>query len=113
MATIIDLGMARRVGTSEVYSQTSRTNRYPWIAPELLRHTHPCCEASDVYGLAYLIEKKLDLEERDWCSPSVAALELWLREARDPDPSGRPGLTALVEVLDALHQEAINAIPLE
>lgn len=55
VATLIDLGNVRRKGTRSFYISTEHTGRYPWIAPELLLHTHPCSEASDVYGLAFLI----------------------------------------------------------
>ena len=59
VATIIDLGLAKPVGTTRFYAQTPFTERYPWIAPELLQHTGHCCEASDVYGLAYFIHHEL------------------------------------------------------
>lgn len=59
VATIIDLGLARPAGTEKFYAKTRFTERFPWLAPELLQHTGHCCEASDVYGLAHFIQHEL------------------------------------------------------
>lgn len=64
VATVIDLGGARRVGIHGIFGNDldlTFLSRFPWIAPELLRDTHPCSEASDVYGLAYLIKELVGL----------------------------------------------------
>ena len=73
-------------------------------------HTHPCSEASDVYSLAYMMEELMGLEE---CSshPLTAALISWTEAAMCRDPAGRPTLAALVQVLEELHQEALETSP--
>ena len=111
--TLIDLGLARRVGTLKIYAETPNTSKFPWLAPELLRYTHPCCEASDVYSLAHLMKKVLCLKKRGGKSPSLAALEDWLWRAQCIDPSKRPSLSALTEVLETLLLEAMKGSTLE
>ncbi|KAK8373556.1 hypothetical protein O3P69_016123 [Scylla paramamosain] len=55
IATIIDFGLARTIGTRSVYPPAPAC-RYPWAAPELLQEDAlPFFEESDVYSLAYLI----------------------------------------------------------
>ncbi|XP_045130228.1 ribosomal protein S6 kinase 2 beta-like [Portunus trituberculatus] len=56
VATVIDVGLAKPVGTKGVLEKAIQdTENYPWIAPEILRKTHFCCEASDAFGLADLL----------------------------------------------------------
>lgn len=86
VATVIDLGLARRVGTWALYRKTSHMSRHPWAAPELKRHTHPTSEASDVFSLAVMIQEELDLEEGRPYPPALAALALWVHDALRPDP---------------------------
>lgn len=110
VATVIDVGLARRVGTQGIFGRTYDTEQYPWIAPELLRNTHPCSEASDAFGLAYLVYK-LGLEEGRIYCPSMPALVSWVQDARRPHPGARPTLAALIEVLEALHKEVTTTQP--
>ena len=105
-ATVIDLGLARKVGTLEIYEEMPDTRKLPWLAPELLRYTHPCGEASDVYSLAYLLKKKLPLKNKRGKKDSLAALEDWAWRGQRLDPSKRPTLAALIELLETLHKEA-------
>ncbi|KAK8407728.1 hypothetical protein O3P69_002344 [Scylla paramamosain] len=105
-ATVIDLGLARKVGTLEIYEEMPDTRRLPWLAPELLRYTHPCGEASDVYSLAHLLRKKLPLKKKRGKSCSLAALEDWTWRGQRLDPTKRPSLAALIELLETLYKEA-------
>ena len=101
--TIIDLGLAARIGTWDIYKDNNcDPEDFPWIAPELLRNTHPCSEASDLYGLALLIQNLLRLPEEQAPVASLAALMGWVRAARSHDPQERPGLGALIEALQVL-----------
>ena len=109
-ATVIDLGLASRLGTWNIYSKTSKWKKFPWIAPELLQDTHPCSEASDVYGLAHLIEGLLGLQEGRSLHSSLNNLVGWVRAARSHNPVERPGLSALIEVLQVL-RELANMAP--
>ncbi|MPC42378.1 Dual specificity testis-specific protein kinase 1 [Portunus trituberculatus] len=104
--TIIDLGLARKVGTLEIYEEMPDTRKLPWLAPELLRYTHPCGEASDVYSLAYLLRKKLPLKKRRGKNCSLAALEDWTWRGQRLDPSKRPSLASLIVLLETLYKEA-------
>ncbi|XP_063863900.1 uncharacterized protein LOC135102549 [Scylla paramamosain] len=105
-ATIIDLGLARRVGTTEIYEYTSDTESYPWLAPELLLHTHPCGEASDVYSVAQLLEEELLSGNTRVQRHHMAALTRWILRAQKLNPRKRPRLAALIDLLQQLHQEA-------
>ena len=105
VATIIDVGVTRPVGTIGTFDDDSGTDRFPHIAPELLLNTFPCGEASDVFGLAYLIQTAGLTKTQSQC-PSMASLLTWVREARCAEPSGRPSLAPLIEVLEQLHMEA-------
>ena len=111
VATVIDFGLATPVGTERFYRKKSRPEKYPWLAPELLMHTHPTSEASDVYSLAGMMEQLLGLEKGCAYHPLVAAMIMWMEDARRPDPAERPNLAALMQVLEALLEEASKASP--
>ena len=111
MFPMTDFCLATPVGTERFYSKTSHPEKYPWLAPELLMHTHPTSEASDVYGLAGMMEQLLRLEKGCTYHPLVAAMIRWMEDARRPDPTERPNLAALVQVLEALLEEASKASP--
>ncbi|MPC24039.1 hypothetical protein E2C01_017109 [Portunus trituberculatus] len=104
-ATIIDFGLARQVGTRLIYGKCSNPKRLPWLAPELLRHTHPCGEASDVYSLAHLIKEFLPVR-RTKQKPSLAALRELVRRVQLITPTKRPRLSAFTELLHQMHEEA-------
>lgn len=103
--TIIDLGLARPFGTEKLYLYSSDTDLFPWLAPELLLHTHACCETSDVYSLAKLLEDELPLENMPGQTPLLAALASWIQRAQNHNPRKRPPLTALIDVLQLLHRD--------
>ncbi|MPC53675.1 Dual specificity testis-specific protein kinase 2 [Portunus trituberculatus] len=106
VATIIDLGLAARVGTWEIYKNNNcDPEDFPWIAPELLHNTHPCSEASDVYSLALFVQNLLRLPEGRAPATLLVPLMGWVRAARNHDPQERPGLSALIEVQQVLLQE--------
>lgn len=111
VATIIDLGLARPLGTLKIYRQRSNPALLPWVAPELILHTQPCSEASDVYSLAHLMHIVLGLTKRRAHRPSVAALVRWQQAALCPEPNKRPGLDEVIEVLEVLLKEAAAASP--
>ena len=106
-ATIIDLGLAERDGATQIYQYTSDTDSYPWIAPELLLHTHPCGEASDVYSMAHLL-KDYCLKIRNMRGMQLLApLISWVRSARNPEPRKRPCLAALTDLLQRMQHESL------
>ncbi|KAK8407847.1 hypothetical protein O3P69_002406, partial [Scylla paramamosain] len=105
-ATIIDFGLARQVGTLLVYRKCSDPKRLPWLAPELLRHTHPCGEASDVYSLAHLLSQSLPVRNKPGQRPSLAALRKLMRRAHLVTPGKRPRLSAFTDLLQQMHEEA-------
>ena len=109
-ATIIDLGLAERDGATQIYQYTSDTDSYPWIAPELLLHTHPCGEASDVYSMAYLLANNFKTSNTRGMHPLVAALISWMRSARSPKPRERPCLAALTDLLQRMHHESVQDV---
>ncbi|MPC72981.1 Tyrosine-protein kinase SYK [Portunus trituberculatus] len=108
-ATIIDFGLARRVGTLLIYEKCSDSKRLPWLAPELLRHTYPCGEASDVFSLAHLIKESLPVRSRSEQRPSLAALKELVRRAQLITPAKRPRLSAFTELLQQMHEEATKS----
>ncbi|MPC18432.1 Dual specificity testis-specific protein kinase 2 [Portunus trituberculatus] len=103
-ATIIDFGLARRVGSSKIYRKTSCTYKFPWLAPELLQHTHPCSEASDVYSLAQLLQGLL--RSRRTRSPYLDAFQDWVSRGQRDNPGERPRLSALTHLLQLMHEHA-------
>ena len=106
-ATIIDLGLARPVGTHKLYDYTSDPDSFPWLAPELLLHTHPCSEASDVYSVAQLLMEQLHPGNiRGHLMPPLGALDTWIVCALKVNPRRRPRLAELTCLLRRLHQEA-------
>ena len=107
-ATIIDLGLARRHGTTQFYQYTSDTDSYPWIAPELLLHTHPCGEASDVYSVAHLLTNTLIIRNKRGMQPVMAPLISWVLSARNHKPHKRPCLAALTDLLQRMHHESLQ-----
>ncbi|KAK8405480.1 hypothetical protein O3P69_001809 [Scylla paramamosain] len=107
--TITELGLARRVGTTRIYQHTSDTDMFPWLAPELLLHTHPCGEASDVYSLAQFLQEELRPPENTLGqSPSLAVLNSWIGRAQRLNPSKRPHPSALIDLLQLLHEQAMR-----
>ena len=112
-AVVIDVGNATPVGTVGPYWGTSDVEQYPWLAPELLLHSHPCCEATDVYGVALIIQEELAGWEADGVyptHPSMAALEAWIHGARSGCVDERPGLAPLITVLECLRREVHHNI---
>ena len=107
-ATIIDLGLARRDGTTHIFNYTSHTDSYPWIAPELLLNTHPCGEASDAYSMAHLLKENFKFREAGGMQSLRAALITWIRSVRNSKPSQRPCLAALTDLLQRMHHEALQ-----
>ena len=110
MATIIDFGGARPMGTSGLYSTTFALKMFPWVAPELLWNTHPCSVASDVYSIAEFIIQLLGWQPKFERYPSLQALRKWLWKARDPYPSLRPTLDALIQILKTLQVEVAASV---
>uniref|UniRef100_A0A0P4VPT4 Protein kinase domain-containing protein n=1 Tax=Scylla olivacea TaxID=85551 RepID=A0A0P4VPT4_SCYOL len=104
--TITELGLARRVGTTRIYQHTSDTDMFPWLAPELLLHTHPCGEASDVYSLAHLLKQSLPVRNKPGQRPSLAALRELMRRAHFVTPGKRPRLSAFTDLLQQMHEES-------
>ena len=102
VATIIDLGLASPIGTERIYEQNFSPEVYPWLAPELLTHTHPSSEMSDVYSLAYMMLKLLKLKQGYVCRQVDAGLIWWIEAAMSPEPAQRPTLAVLVMVLERI-----------
>lgn len=106
VATVIDVGMSRPVGSEWFFPTPRYVELFPWIAPELLMHTGTCGESTDAYGFAHFMDRVLGLEEgRGHHSASVDALAGWIDAALHNEPSSRPSLTALVELLQVLNEE--------
>ncbi|KAK8374087.1 hypothetical protein O3P69_015588 [Scylla paramamosain] len=112
VATVIDVGLARPVGTKGLLSQAiPDTDKFPWIAPEILKKTHRCCEASDAFGLAYLLQGLGLLSCPSSCRRARSILIKWVVQARRRDPAERPPLAAVIQMLRALHREAAATRP--
>ena len=105
VVTVIDVGLATRLGSRLIFGNLLEPDRFLWIAPELLMDTHPSSEASDVYGLADLLHTFGLKEGRSRC-PSMGALLKWKRQARSRHPGERPTLAAVIQILETLHKEA-------
>lgn len=103
VATIIDLGMARPMGTKCVYKRTTNTERTRWVAPELLLQTHPCSEASDVYSVAFLMWKPLYLRQEIVSRPKLSRLKEWVKAALGTEISERPTLGQLIRILETVN----------
>uniref|UniRef100_A0A0P4VS24 Protein kinase domain-containing protein n=1 Tax=Scylla olivacea TaxID=85551 RepID=A0A0P4VS24_SCYOL len=112
VATVIDVGLARPVGSKGLLSQAiPDTDKFPWIAPEILKKTHRCCEASDAFGLAYLLQGLGFLSCPSSCRRARSVLLKWVVQARRRDPAERPPLVAVIQMLRALHREAAATRP--
>lgn len=110
MATIIDFGLARTIGSPSVYRHAP-TCRYPWAAPELLQEDAlPCFEESDVYSLAYLIVDSVELRCCSHRCPTLHALCHLLQDALEPEPSSRPTLPTLIRALEELHSHVLAPV---
>lgn len=109
VATIIDVGLATRVGARDLHGSESDVSHMQWVAPELRNNTHPTSEASDVYSLARMMQRVLRLKKGCPCPPTQAALVCWLFNALSPHPEERPTLEALVGVLEVLLDYAKKA----
>ncbi|MPC46768.1 putative L-type lectin-domain containing receptor kinase V.2 [Portunus trituberculatus] len=111
-ATIIDLGLAKRVGSRGFYKTDNdiaqQQRKYPWIAPELMRDSHPCSAASDVYSVAWFILHVPALRDRPVASPAMWLFMEWMMKARRPLPEQRPSLDALIPIIRQLQTEMAN-----
>ena len=108
-ATIIDFGLADKVGNVLNYRKPSHPSHYPWLAPEVTRHTHPCGEASDVYSLACLIKQSLPARSRPRQQPSLAPLRELVRRGKLITPGKRPRLSEFTELLQQMYHEAASS----
>ncbi|MPC80572.1 Dual specificity testis-specific protein kinase 2 [Portunus trituberculatus] len=107
IATIIDFGLARTIGSPSVYHPAPAC-KHPWAAPELLQEDAlPCSRESDVYSLAYLIGHTVELRCCSQRCPALHALCQLLRDALEPEPSARPTLPALIRALEELHSHVL------
>ncbi|XP_050726497.1 uncharacterized protein LOC127003632 [Eriocheir sinensis] len=111
VATVIDLGLARRLGTRGLYGGGLSVMRLPWVAPEIVRDKRPTSEASDAFSLAAMMQRVLGLARGCPYPPTQAALALWLHDALSPDPEERPALEELVEMLEVLLEAVKSAHP--
>lgn len=70
--TVSNLGLAHPVGTRMKFGDTNTSDlrRYPWLTLKLLLHDQPCCEATDMNGLAHLIQVVMLLKQGRDHSPS-------------------------------------------
>ena len=55
VATIIDLGLMKPIGTERVTRTKRHPHAKPWVAPELVTQTLSNSEASDAYSLAFMM----------------------------------------------------------
>ena len=114
-ATLIDLGLAKRVGTRGFYKThediTAKQRQFPWIAPELLRDSHPCSAASDVFSVAWFILRVPGWQDRPVASPAMWLFKEWVRKARRPLPEQRPSLDELMHVVKQLHTDMASRKP--
>ena len=108
VVTIIDLGLVTPIGTWSVLWTRTHPDQYPWLPPELITHTHPTSEASDVYRLGSTMVRLLLLDEEYILHPLLDDFISWLVEAILPDPAHRPTMAALVKLLETLHEEVSN-----
>ena len=106
VATIIDLGLTKPIGSESVYPVTFNINRLPWIAPEFLTHTHPSSEWSDVYSLAFMMQGLLSLRRGSVSQHVDAGLMQWINAALQHHPAHRPTLMSLVVVLQGIIEAA-------
>ena len=101
---IIDCFMLREVGSdSDQYPRSDETDlvsQMPWVPPELLLHTHPCSEDSDVYSVSFLIMDALEVYKGIPLNPDLVPLLQWTQAALSPDPRHRPSLKLLIQVLN-------------
>ena len=104
VATVIDLGLVTPVGWSNVYPTQEYPENYPWIAPELLQNTYPSSEASDVYSLAFTMEDLFAYKQ----PPLSESVINWILEGSCFDPTKRPTLAALVEILQPLCEPVLT-----
>ena len=116
-ATVIDLGMAERVGTRGFYKTDKdlgqHMRKYPWIGPELLRDSHPCSAASDVYSVAWFILCVPGWRKRPVVSPTMRLFKEWVKKARRPHPEQRPSLDDLIRVIKQLQAEMASSTRLK
>uniref|UniRef100_A0A0P4W432 Protein kinase domain-containing protein n=1 Tax=Scylla olivacea TaxID=85551 RepID=A0A0P4W432_SCYOL len=114
-ATLIDLGLAEPVGTRGFYKTdgdiAAKQRKYPWIAPELLRDSHPCSAASDVFSVAWFILRVPGWQDRPVAGPAMWRFKEWVKKARRPLPEQRPSLDALIQVIKQLHTEMASSVP--
>lgn len=108
-ATVIDLGVARRVGTAGVQS-TEEPERFTCLAPELLLYAGMCGKASDAFGLVFLVRKALSLHSGPANNPSLAPIMAWVHAALSPQPDVPLTLETVIQQLEAL-LESIRATP--
>ena len=82
---MIDVGVTKPVDTLGTFGDYFDTDRFPQIAPEVLMNTFPCGEASDVFGLAYLIQKVglTKTQSLPWVPSSPWCVKLAVRNPLD------------------------------
>ena len=109
VATIIDLGLMKPIGTECVTRKKRHLNHpdaKPWVAPELVTQTRPNSEASDAYSLSLMMFALLTMKT-NCVSPDVdEGLMRWIETAFEDEPAKRPTLTALVVLLEEILEDA-------
>ena len=106
VATIIDVGVASRIGSHSVVPVWKTTMaKHPWVAPELIMYDAPCTAACDVYSLSIWLERVALLDVPTQCR-SKSAVNTLIWKAQLYDPNGRPSLASLIQALETLHEEA-------
>lgn len=96
LATVIDLGLARRSGSVPYDFNLRRPNRLYWLPPELKKKGR-CCSATDVYSVASLVQRATESMD----SPPRKLL-WWAQRALTIEPSVRPSLAEGLAVLESL-----------
>lgn len=103
LATVIDLGLARRSGTVPYDFSLHRPDRLYWLPPELKRKGR-CSSATDVYSVASLVQMATDGMDKP-----PRKLLWWAQRALTIEPSVRPSLDEGIAVLESLINPSLQS----
>nr|XP_045593165.1 receptor-like kinase TMK2 [Procambarus clarkii] len=93
--SIIDYGIAKRLGQVTAGIEGETNSNFPWIAPEMFKYGAVCTRAVDVYSLGNLIHSTVHRSMKG----KYPELERLAEKASSRCPTDRPSLTHIINVL--------------
>ena len=106
VATIIELGLMKSIGTERVTRKKRYPHALPWVALELVKETCSNSEKSDAYSLAFMMYAMMIMKTNCVSRKVDEGLIMWIEAALKDDPAKRSTLTVLVELLEGILEDA-------